>query len=66
MKSPKSAAISPAFSSTPLAGPGVRRGAWKEDMHVAFWQQATEILAGLTAMGIVVSGNDAGRKLEWI
>ena len=36
----------------------------KEDMHVAFWQQATEILASLTPMGIVVSGNDAGRNLN--
>ena len=34
----------------------------KEDMHVAFWQQATEILAGLTAMGIVVSRDDACRN----
>src|SRR5262245_816815 len=33
-------------------------------MHVALWQQTTEILAGLTAVSVVVSGNDARRNLN--
>src|SRR5262249_15754867 len=43
---------------------GVHHGAWKQDMHLTFSNEATEILAGLTAMGIVVSRHNAGWYLN--
>src|SRR5215510_10229049 len=36
----------------------------KQDMHLTFSNEATEVLAGLTAMGIVVSRNDACRNFD--
>src|SRR5215510_15564546 len=36
----------------------------KQDMHLTFSNEATEILAGLTAMGVVVSRHNAGWHLN--
>jgi hypothetical protein len=36
----------------------------EKDMHFAFSKEATEVLAGLTAVGVVVSRNNARRDFN--